>query len=293
MFNGHPWTPAVDWRRVAVVHQEPQLFPNLTVAENVLVGREGAGSRWPKLGSADAKVMKAFGIDRFADTLLADCTLATQQRAEIARAVARDAQVFLFDEPNSALTDEESNELFREMHKLAAGGRIVLLVTHRLGDLFEHAKRVAVIRDGRVRAILEGDSLTEDGIAEQLVVGRDGETNVKTSAGIGRGGGALVSIEDWSHKAAFHHIALEADAGEIVALAGVEGSGARELLRSFAGLKSCSGAIEIAGKRGMRRSALPPTSPLPECSVFMATSPSRRICLSAWAARRLPELEWP
>ncbi len=250
MFNGHPWTPAVDWRRVAVVHQEPQLFPNLTVAENVLVGREDTGNRWPKLSSADAKVMKAFGIDRFADTPLADCTLATQQRAEIARAVARDAQVFLFDEPNSALTDEESNELFREMHKLAAGGRIVLLVTHRLGDLFEHAKRVAVIRDGRVRAILEGDSLTEDGIAEQLVVGRDGETNVKSSAGIGRGGGALVCIDDWSHKAAFHHIAMEAEAGEIVALAGVEGSGARELLRSFAGLESCSGAIEIAGETG-------------------------------------------
>jgi ABC-type sugar transport system ATPase subunit len=70
---------------------------------------------------------------------LADCTLATQQRTEIARAVARDAQVFLFDEPNSALTDEESDELFREMHKLAADGRIVLLVTHRLGDLCEHA----------------------------------------------------------------------------------------------------------------------------------------------------------
>ena len=124
--------------------------------------------------------MKAFGIDLDADTPLADCTLATQQRAEIARAVARDSQVFLFDEPNSALTDEESNELFREMHKLAADGRIVLLVTHRLGDLFEHASRVAVIRDGRVRAILEGDTLTEDGIAQQLVVGRAAETNAKT-----------------------------------------------------------------------------------------------------------------
>ena len=140
VFNGSPWTPSLDWRRVAVVHQEPQLFPNLTVAENVLVGREGTGSGWPKLGPADARVMKAFGIDRFADTPLADCTLATQQRAEIARAVAREAQVFLFDEPNSALTDEESDELFRELHKLAAEGRIVLLVTHRLGDLFEHAE---------------------------------------------------------------------------------------------------------------------------------------------------------
>lgn len=256
LFNGHPWRPAADWRRVAVVHQEPQLFPNLTVAENILVGREGAANGWPKLGSADAKVMKAFGIDRFADTPLADCTLATQQRAEIARAVARDAQVFLFDEPNSALTDEESDELFREMHKLAAGGRIVLLVTHRLGDLFEHASRVAVIRDGQVRAILEGDALTEDGIAEQLVVGRDGETNVKTCAGIDRGGGSLVSVNDWSHAAAFHDIALDAKPGEIVALVGVEGSGARELLRSFAGLESCSGAIKIAGETGDRAQRL-------------------------------------
>jgi ABC-type sugar transport system ATPase subunit len=251
-FNGDPWTPAVDWRRVAVVHQEPQLFPNLTVAENVLVGREGSSSGWPKLGSADAKVMKAFDIDRFADMPLADCTLATQQRAEIARAVARDAQVFLFDEPNSALTDEESDELFREMHKLAADGRIVLLVTHRLGDLFEHAKRVAVIRDGRVRATLEGETLTEDGIAQQLVVGRAAETNVKSGAAIDRGGNSLVSVDGWSHADAFRDIALGAKSGEIVALVGVEGSGARELLRSFAGLESCSGVIEIAGEAGSR-----------------------------------------
>ena len=72
--------------------------------------------------------------------------------------------------------------MFREMHKLAAEGRIVLLVTHRLGDLFEHARRVAVIRDGRVRAILEGEALTEDGIAEQLVVGRGAETGAKSGA---------------------------------------------------------------------------------------------------------------
>jgi ABC-type sugar transport system ATPase subunit len=252
VYNGRPWTPAVDWRRVAVVHQEPQLFPNLTVAENILVGREGGANGWPRLGPGDAKVMKAFGIDLDAATPLADCTLATQQRAEIARAVARDSQVFLFDEPNSALTDEESNELFREMHKLAAAGRIVLLVTHRLGDLFEHASRVAVIRDGRVRAILEGDTLTEDGIAQQLVVGRAAETNAKTGAAVDRHGHSLVSVGDWSHADAFHDIALDAKPGEIIALVGVEGSGARELLRSFAGLESCSGAIEIAGETGDR-----------------------------------------
>jgi ABC-type sugar transport system ATPase subunit len=249
--DGRPWAPTTDWHAVAVVHQEPQLFPNLTVAENVLVGREGAGNGRPRLGAADAKVMEALGIRQFAATLLGDCTLATQQRTEIARAVARDARVFLFDEPNSALTDEESDELFREMHKLAAEGRFVLLVTHRLADLVEHAARVTVIRDGRVRAVLEGGGLTEDSLAEQLVVDSGADTSAKSGGKEAyHGSKAVVEVTGWSHGTAFRDISLTARPGEIVALMGVEGSGARELLRSLGGLERCTGTIEIAGEKG-------------------------------------------
>jgi ABC-type sugar transport system ATPase subunit len=249
-FEGRPWSPTADWRAVAVVHQEPQLFPNLTVAENVLVGREGVRASRPHLGEADAKVMHALGIDKFANRLLEDCTLATQQRTEIARAVARDAQVFLFDEPNSALTDEESDELFREMHKLAADGRIVLLVTHRLGDLCEHAARVAVVRDGRVRSILEGEALSEDGLARQLVVDSSAHSLGKRETTQPSTEGALLTLEGWSHGEAFQDINLSVAQGQIVALVGVEGSGARELLRSLAGLETCSGRLDIAGQSG-------------------------------------------
>jgi ABC-type sugar transport system ATPase subunit len=250
-FDGRPWNPTSDWHAVAVVHQEPQLFPNLTIAENVLVGREGTRTSRPTLGLDDSKVMEAFDIEKFAGALLEDCTLATQQRTEIARAVARKARIFLFDEPNSALTDEESNELFREMHKLAASGRIVILVTHRLGDLCEHANRVAVIRDGRIRAMLEHEGLTEDALAQQLVVDSQADTSAKSDIARGAGGQeALVALEGWSHSLAFRDVDLSAAQGEIVALVGVEGSGARELLRSFAGLESCSGTIEIAGEKG-------------------------------------------
>ncbi|HLW91043.1 MAG TPA: sugar ABC transporter ATP-binding protein [Roseiarcus sp.] len=265
VFNDRPWTPTEDWRRVAVVHQEPQLFPNLSVADNVMVGREGGGIGRPRLGASDAKVMEAFGIDRFADSALGDCTLATQQRTEIARAVARDAQVFLFDEPNSALTDEESDELFHEMHKLAAEGRIVLLVTHRLGDLCEHAGRVAVIRDGRIRTILEGQALNEDGLAQQLVVDSGADANAAHRGNARQDAVAVVTVADWTHDNAFRGVTLSAAPGEIVALVGVEGSGARELLRSLAGLEPCSGAIEIAGKSGdaaMRLAAYVPASRL-------------------------------
>jgi ABC-type sugar transport system ATPase subunit len=249
--DGVPWFPSVSWHNVAVVHQEPQLFPNMTIADNVMVGREGTKAGKPRLGSADAEVMKALGLARYAGVLLEDCTLATQQRTEIARAVARQARVFLFDEPNSALTEEESDELFREMHKLAAEGRIVLLVTHRLGDLVAHAKRVAVIRDGKVRAMLQGAALTEDGLAQELVVESGADMAAKAAAsGAHRGKAALVEVAAWSHGEAFRDMSFAAEPGEIIALMGVEGSGAREFLRSLAGLERCTGTIRVAEQTG-------------------------------------------
>jgi len=249
-FDGRPWFPSLDWQEVAVVHQEPQLFPNLTVAENMLVGREGRRVGRPRLGLDDAGVMQALGIGAVKGRILADCTLATQQRTEIARAVAREARVFLFDEPNSALTDEESDELFREMHKLAGEGRIVLLVTHRLGDLVEHAGRVAVIRDGRVRKVIEKPDLTEEAIAEQLVVGAGG-AQVDAPQSSSSPGREVFRVSGWSHGDVFRRVDFSLARGEVVALMGVEGSGARELLRSFAGLERCTGTIALDGTSGV------------------------------------------
>jgi ABC-type sugar transport system ATPase subunit len=142
-----PWTKA-SADAVAVVHQEPQLFPNLTVAENLMVGREGTRFRTPRLGVTERDLMSALGLSAVASRTLSSCALATQQRTEIARALARQSTIFLFDEPNSALTPEDSRELFAEIHRLADASRIVILVTHRLGDLVEHADRVAIVRDG-------------------------------------------------------------------------------------------------------------------------------------------------
>ena len=247
-FDGRAWSPADNWHAVAVVHQEPQLFPNLTVAENVVAGREDTATGWPKPTDADINVMEALGLRPFRKVRLADCSLATQQRTEIARAVARDARVFLFDEPNSALTNEESDELFREMHKLAGTGRMVVLITHRLRDLVSHCTRAAVIRDGRVRATLSGQALSEEAIARELVT----ESGAQAVAANARGAAqaqptSLFSVRGWTHRSAFRNVDFAARPGEIVALMGVEGSGARELLRSFAGVERASGEITLAG----------------------------------------------
>ena len=246
--GGVPWSPMDNWTSVAVVHQEPQLFPNLTVGENMLAGREGTTTRRPRLGAADRALMDGLSIGHLVDVPLGNCSLATQQRTEIARAIARDARIFLFDEPNSALTPEESNELFKEMRRIADAGRTVILVTHRLGDFIESCKRVVVIRDGVVRSILEGDALTEDGIAEQLVLGAVDDGSVVGERHLEDDGEEFFHVRDWSYKEVFEGVAFGVGTGEIVALMGVEGSGVRELLRSFAGIETCSGRLTIDGK---------------------------------------------
>ena len=250
-FDGQPWSPVDDWHSVAVVHQEPQLFPNLTVAENVMVGREAAGAGYPRLPDADRAVMDAFGIGALRDRPLGMCSLAIQQRTEIARAVARAARVFLFDEPNSALTSDESDALFDEMRKLAASGHVVVLITHRLQDFVRHCARVVVMRDGKVRVILAGAALTEDAIARQLVSETGGMNSTISAPPVAPDtAGQVFATEHWTHATAFRDIAFSGDAGKIIALTGVEGSGGRELLRSLAGLERCAGQVRVGPLTG-------------------------------------------
>lgn len=248
--GGEPFSAADAARMVAVVHQEPQLFPNLTVAENLLVGRESGHVMRPSSPPSDHALMEALGLGPYVARPLSDCTLAVQQRTEIARALARDARVFLFDEPNSALTDEESDELFREIDGLAAAGNIVILVTHRLGDLAERTRRVVVVRDGRIAAELAGDALTEEAIAQCLVLAEHHAAEA-TRGGPSVPADALARVRGWTHRGGvFADVALDVSSGEVLALMGVEGSGARELLRSLGGVDACTGDIAVAGASG-------------------------------------------
>jgi len=250
--DGRPFAFADAARLVAVVHQEPQLFPNLTVAENLLVGREGGHVLRPRTPRSDRALMEALGLGPYAARPLGTCTLAVQQRTEIARALARDARVFLFDEPNSALTDEESDELFREIHKLAKAGNIVILVTHRLTDLVEHTARVVVVRDGRIAAELSGAALTEEAIAQELVLAEHrGVPDAARSGRDARADADLLRVAGWTHRGgAFADVSLRVARGEILALMGVEGSGARELLRSLGGVDPARGDIAVADATG-------------------------------------------
>jgi ABC-type sugar transport system ATPase subunit len=123
----------------------------------------------------------------------------------------------------------------------------VLLVTHRLGDLVEHADRVAIIRDGKVSKMIGKPDLTEEAIAEQMVVGTADQQAAPLRRPGSEAGREIFGVTGWSHAQAFRDVTFSATHGEVIALMGVEGSGARELLRSFSGLEHCTGAIRLDG----------------------------------------------
>jgi ABC-type sugar transport system ATPase subunit len=234
--DGSPWNPGVDRERVAVVHQEPQLFPNLTVADNLMVGREGTRTLRRGINDQERILMVDLAILEYRDRPLGAVPVAVQQRVEIGRALARDARVCLFDEPNSALTPDESSDLFRRMHALADSGRVVLLVSHRIAEL----------------DVLEGESLTQEGIAGGLVVGQAArEPMEQIVMRMGEDATTALRLTDWSHgQGEFTAIDLHVRVGEIVAFVGVEGSGGRELVRSMAGFERGTGHVEIGGREG-------------------------------------------
>lgn len=243
LLGGQQLEPA---RSVAVVHQETDLFPNLTVADNMMVGREGGGFRRPALDE-DAKLhLQRFGIIDRTNQIVGSCSLAVQQQVEIARALAREAQIFLFDEPNSALREEESVQLFREMRRLADEGRHVILVTHRFHDLADNCDRVFIVRNGKITDTLSGKHLTEDEIARRMVMEhqRSSERAVRDTGS--NGAQVVLSAKDWtSTRGRFSDVSLDLKRGDVVALMGAEGSGAREFLRSIAGLEDAEGQLTI------------------------------------------------
>lgn len=228
---------------VAVVHQEPQVWPNLTVRQNLAVGRETKTSGQIRPDSLANSVMATLDIARFADFELADLSLAVHQRVEIARAIMHRADVFLFDEPNSALTDEESKSLFALMKRLAEDGKIVLLVTHRLIDLVNACKVVLILRDGRIVAEL-GDSepLSEAAIAGSLTSNPKHSASPRLSTAASEPAKPLMRLVRCSHPSgAFRDVSLDIFPGRILALAGVEGSGAREVTRAIGGFGAADG----------------------------------------------------
>lgn len=244
--GGAPLVGEMRRRLVAVVHQEPQLFPNLTVVENLMIDHRGLAR--PKPTTQVAELVERMQLTPFATAPLENTSIMVWQLTEIARALLRSAEVFLFDEPNSALTKEESERLFQHMESLRAAGKIVFLVSHRLGEVAELCGEVLVVRDGTVVSTLSGDALTSDRLASLLIAeefGTGGPASDpgsqpgpahyppgRLSAAEGTRPALDVDVTPAPAGAVAHPSAVvQAELGVVVAVTGPEGGGGRELAR--------------------------------------------------------------
>jgi general nucleoside transport system ATP-binding protein len=231
---------------IGMVHQEFMLISTLSVVENVILGlRKESG--WRLDLRASAKRLKdlsdRYGLALDPDAEVGSLPIGVQQRVEIAKALYRDANVLILDEPTAVLTPGEKDRLFSVLRELRAGGRSVVIVTHKLTEIIELADRVTVMRSGRVVATKAVQSTSKRDLA-QLMMGRDVELRAaKTASKVGE---TILRVEGLQVKddlavERLHDLGLDVRAGEILGIAGVDGNGQSELAQGIMGLRKVAG----------------------------------------------------
>ena len=240
---------------IGMVHQHFMLIPVFTVAENVALGHEptkrGGVLDLDAARALVRKISDRFGFDVDPDALVEDLPVGVQQRVEIIKSLARDAKVLVLDEPTAVLTPQETDELMEIMRGLAKSGTSIVFITHKLREVKAVADKITVIRQGRV--VGEANPTAETAELASMMVGRDvGLTVDKKIADPGK---VVLSVSDLSvlddrEQRAVDHVSFEVRAGEILAIAGVQGNGQTELAEAILGLRgihSNEGDISISG----------------------------------------------
>ena len=239
---------------IGMVHQHFMLIPVFTVAENVVLGFEPTRALgWLDRRRARAEVRRLsaeFGLEVDPTAVVETLPVGVQQRVEILKALQRDAHLLILDEPSAVLTPQETEALFRIMRSLKDSGRSILFITHKLKEVLAVADRITVMRLGRVVGSTTPGETDEKRLAT-MMVGRDVDL-VVAKPPASPAGVVLelqqVSVDDERGVEVVEDVDLEIRAGEIVAVAGVQGNGQTELVEAIVGLRPVrSGAIRIGG----------------------------------------------
>ncbi|GGF00474.1 ABC transporter ATP-binding protein [Mycetocola zhadangensis] len=240
---------------IGMVHQHFMLIPVFTVAENVMLGHEQTGVAGKlDLDAARAKVREIsarFGFHVDPDALVGDLPVGVQQRVEIIKALSRDAQVLVFDEPTAVLTPQETDELMTIMRQLRSEGTSIVFITHKLREVREVADRITVIRLGKV--VGEASPTASNSELAALMVGRAVELTVhKETARPGAASLVVRNLDviDPLGLKVVNNVSFEVHEGEILAIAGVQGNGQTELTEAILGLQPrVTGDITLNGEK--------------------------------------------
>jgi inositol transport system ATP-binding protein len=235
---------------IAMIHQELNLMPYMTVAENIWIRREPLN----KLGFVDHAELRRrtqvlfddLAIDIHPETEVRELSIASRQMVEIAKAVSFDSAVLIMDEPTSALTETEVAHLFRIIRKLREQGKGIVYITHKMNELFEIADEVSVFRDGKYIDTKLSTEVTREEIIKMMVGREITQMFPKEIVPIGD---VVLSVKDLCLEGVFRNVSFDIRAGEILGVAGLVGSGRSNVAETLFGVTpASSGTIEINGK---------------------------------------------
>ncbi len=241
---------------IAVIHQHPNLFPDLAVAENVFVGRlprnRLRGVDWSALNRKAERLFADLGVKQSVSVPVRGLSVADQQLVEIAKALSIDARVLVMDEPTASLSSREVDRLFAIIRQLRSRGVAILFVDHRIEEVFAIADRLSVLRDGRHVITAPISELTPADAIRHMVGRRLEALFPKATATVGD---IALEVRGLSRKGLFSDVSFQVRRGEILGLAGLVGAGRSEVARVLFGIdRADAGEVLVAGKRADIRS---------------------------------------
>ena len=248
---------------ISTIYQELMLCPNLSVSANVFLGHEQARTQAAfvsedVLRARSREHLQLLGMDVDPRMIVGRLTVAQQQMVEIAEALSLENQIIIMDEPTAALTQRETEHLYRVLRLLRDQGRSVIYISHRLEEIFTIADRATVLRDGRlVGTVTIAESSTKELV--RMMVGRELEAeslNRGPSAAMGRDGSTpVLEVQDLTRAGVFEDVSFAVHPGEVVGFAGLVGAGRTEVMRAIFGIDRLdAGRILRSGKEVKIRS---------------------------------------
>ena len=235
---------------IGIIHQEFNLLPDLTVAENVMLGKEPRTRLglvdWRRLHNEARRHLELLKADIDTHRQVKHLSVAQQQIVEIVKALTRDAHLLIMDEPTAALTPVEARHLFDRIAEVTGRGASVVFISHRLEEVLAISDRVTILKDGNNVTTRPANELSEASIV-RLMVGRD-LSEVFPPRLSAKDDAPVVSVQQLSNTY-LKNVTFELRQGEIVGVAGLEGQGQRELARTLFGLETSTGGVTVGGSR--------------------------------------------
>ncbi len=235
---------------IAAIYQEPSLFPDLDIAENIFVGRQPTGPGrwvdWRQMTVQAQALLARLGVYLDLKQKARSLSVAQQQMVEIARALSVNARILIMDEPTSSLTLNEVADLFRIVHQLRAEGTAIIYISHRLEDLFELADRVTVLRDGAYVATRDMQDVTREDLIRMMVGRTITDLFPKLDVPAGE---VVLEVEHLSLSGVFEDVSFQLHRGETLGLSGLIGAGRTDVARAIFGVTPpTAGTIKIDGQ---------------------------------------------